>query len=180
LAARAGTRLSRPPATFEREHRTNLRNRTPPVGSADHRGVGDRLARVDAGPTWCHNGGVTETNVERARRGYEAALRGDFDVISAFLAPDVKWHGGDPSAPGACRNREQALEFMRQAAGRRGVGELIEIVDAGDKVVVIMRPPSKQGEHAALSANLTTFRDGKVIEMVHYANPEDALAAARV
>jgi ketosteroid isomerase-like protein len=126
--------------------------------------VGDRLARVDAGPTWCHNGGVTETNVERARRGYEAALRGDFDVISAFLAPDVKWHGGDPSAPGACRSREQALEFMRQAAGRRGVGELIEIVDAGDKVVVIMRPPSKQGQHAALSANLATFRDGKVIE----------------
>ena len=41
-----------------------------------------------------------------------------------------------------------------------------------------MRPPSGEGEPAALSANLTTFRDGKVVEMVHYANPEDALAAA--
>ena len=41
-----------------------------------------------------------------------------------------------------------------------------------------MRPPSGEGEPTALSANLTTFCDGKVIEMVHYANPEDALAAA--
>jgi len=29
-------------------------------------------------------------------------------------------------------------------------------------------------------ANLTTFRDGKVIEMVHYPDLEDALAAAGV
>ncbi len=43
-----------------------------------------------------------------------------------------------------------------------------------------MRPPSQEGEQAALSGNLTTFRDGKVIEMVHYPNPEDALAAAGV
>jgi ketosteroid isomerase-like protein len=125
-------------------------------------------------------GGVTETNVELARRGYEAALRGDVDVISELLDADVKWHGGDPSGPGACHDREQALEFMRQARRRRGVGELVDVVDAGDEVLVIMRPPSEEGEQAALSANLTTFRDGKVIEMVHYANPEDALAAAGV
>jgi hypothetical protein len=25
-------------------------------------------------------------------------------------------------------------------------------------------------------ANLTTFRNGKVVEMVHYPNPDDALA----
>jgi ketosteroid isomerase-like protein len=92
----------------------------------------------------------------------------------------VKWHGGNPSAPGACHNREQAIEFMRQARSRRRVGELVDIVDAGDKVVVIMRPPSDDGEPAALSANLTTFRDGKAIEMVHYPNPEDALDAAGV
>jgi ketosteroid isomerase-like protein len=118
----------------------------------------------------CDNGDVTETNLVLARRGYEAALRGDLNAIGELLDPDVKWHGGDRSAPGACHNREQALEFMRQARSRRRVGELIDVIDAGDKVVVIMRPPSGAGEQAALSANLTTFRDGKVIEMVHYAN----------
>jgi ketosteroid isomerase-like protein len=122
---------------------------------------------------------MSESNVELARRGYEAALRGDIDVIGELLDPDVMWHGGDPTAEGSCHNREEALEFMRQARARRGVGELVDVIDAGDRVVVIMRPPSVAGEPAALSANLTTFRDGKVIEMVHYPEPDDALAAAR-
>jgi hypothetical protein len=52
------------------------------------------------------------------------------------------------------------------------------VIGAGDKVVVIMRSPSNEGEPGALSANLTTFRDGKVIEMVHYPDPDEALAAA--
>jgi ketosteroid isomerase-like protein len=123
---------------------------------------------------------MPESNVEIARRGFEAALSGDVDAMREFLDPDVTWHGGDPSAAGACTNREQALEFMRRARSRRRIGELIEVVDAGDKVVVIMRPPSEDGQPSALSANLTTFRDGKAIEMVHYPNPEDALAAAGV
>jgi ketosteroid isomerase-like protein len=138
------------------------------------------LVQIARSRLQCDNGGVTETNVELARRGYEAALRGDLDAIGELLDTEVKWHGGDPSAPGACHNREQALEFMRKARSRRRVGELIDVIDAGDKVAVIMRPPSEGGEQAALSANLTTFRDGKVMEMVHYAKPEDALAAAGV
>jgi ketosteroid isomerase-like protein len=123
---------------------------------------------------------MAETNVEIARRGYEAALRGHLSALREFLDPDVKWHGGDLSAPGACHNREQALEFMRQARRRRGIGELVDIVGAGDKVVVIMRPAPGRGEPAALSANLTTMRDGKAIEMVRYPDPADALTAAGV
>jgi ketosteroid isomerase-like protein len=69
---------------------------------------------------------------------------------------------------------------MRRARSRRGVGELVDIVDPGEKVVVDHRPPSSGDEPAALSANLTTFRDGKAIEMVHYPNPKDALVAAGV
>jgi ketosteroid isomerase-like protein len=146
------------------------------------RSPGKAAASVERarGPPPCENGAVTETNVELARRGYEAALRGDLDTIREFLDPDVKWHGGDRSAPGACHNREQALEFMREARSRGGVGELVDVVDAGEQVVVIMRPPPHQGEPAEMIANLTTFRDGKVREMVHYANPDDALAAAGV
>jgi ketosteroid isomerase-like protein len=135
-------------------------------------GVGARLR--------CDNGVMTESNVEIARRGFEAALHGDLDAVREFLDPDVEWHGGDPSAAGACHYRDQALAFMRQALSRRRIGELVDVVGAGDRVVVIMRPPSEGGEPAALSANVTTFRDGKAIEMVHYPNPADALAAAGV
>jgi ketosteroid isomerase-like protein len=106
-------------------------------------------------------------------------MRGDLDALSAILDPDVKWHAGDPDAAYACQNRQQAVAFMRQNWGRRGAppGELVELVDAGDKVVVIMRRFGEDAE-PELVANLTTFRDGKVVEMVHYPNPDDARAAA--
>jgi ketosteroid isomerase-like protein len=61
----------------------------------------------------------------------------------------------------------------------RPPGELVELIDAGDKVVVIMRRLGDDGE-SELVANLTTFRDGKVIEMVHYPDPDEARAAAGV
>jgi ketosteroid isomerase-like protein len=114
--------------------------------------------------------------VDIARRGFEAVMRDDLDAIGELLDPNVKWHGGDPSANGACRNRAQALEFMRRARSRNPMGELVDVIDAGDRVVVIIRPASGDD----LTANLTTFCDGKVIEMVSYETPGDALTAAGV
>jgi ketosteroid isomerase-like protein len=118
-----------------------------------------------------------ETNVELARRGWEAALRGDLDTIGELLHPDVKWHGGDPTAQGACHNRAEALEFMRHGRFRRSRPELLDVIGVGDKVVVITQRPSEHGD-PIVTANLTTFRDGVAIEMVHYPDPQDALAAA--
>ncbi len=125
------------------------------------------------------DGALPVSNADLARRGYQAAAAGDFDVIRELLDPDVKWHGGDPSASMACHDRDEALAFMRHARGRRGIGELVDVIDAGDRVVVVMRPSSPPGQEAQLRANLTTFRDGKIVEMVAYDSPADAFAAAR-
>jgi ketosteroid isomerase-like protein len=122
---------------------------------------------------------VDESHVDIARRGYEAIARGDVEAVRDMLAPDVKWHGGDERASGACRSRDQVLEFMRQAHRRGGVGELVEVIDAGERVVVILRPPSTGPGESELRANLTTFRDGLVVEMVAFESPAAALAAAR-
>jgi ketosteroid isomerase-like protein len=123
---------------------------------------------------------MSESNAVIARRGYEAIARGDVDAIADLLHPDVKWHGGDPTATDGCVNRAQVLTWMRRRTVPRGVAELVEVVDAGDQVVVIMRWPADGDEPSELIANLTTFRDGKVVEMVHYPDPNDALTAAGV
>jgi ketosteroid isomerase-like protein len=121
---------------------------------------------------------VSETNVELARRGWEAAVRGDLDEIAALLDPDVKWHAGDPTAEGTCQNRGQALQWMERARTRRPLPELVEVKDAGDKVVLVLRPEGAPGEEPVLTANVSTIRDGKVVEMVHFDSVEDALRAA--
>jgi ketosteroid isomerase-like protein len=120
---------------------------------------------------------MSAENVELARRGYEAVTRGDFELIGEMLADDVKWHGGDEFAEGACRNRAQALRFMQAGIEQGRLGELVDVIDAcGDRVVVVIRPPGEDSPRA----NVTTFRDGKVVEMVAYESPEEALAAVGV
>jgi ketosteroid isomerase-like protein len=122
---------------------------------------------------------MAESNVDAARRGFEAALRGDLQALGELLDPEVKWHGGDPTAAGSCQNRDQALAFIGQSELiRGGEVELVDVVGVGDRVVVIMRPPAGGGRPASPVANVTTFRDGKVVEIVHYPNPDDALVAA--
>jgi len=119
------------------------------------------------------------SNGELVRRGFEAARRGDLDALRELLHPDVRWHGGDPSAAGACANCEQALGVMGEARARGPLPELVDVIEAGEKVVVVLRHASGEGE-GAIRANLTTFRDGRVVEMVHFPRLADALAAARV
>jgi Ketosteroid isomerase-related protein len=123
---------------------------------------------------------MSESNAQIARRGFDAMLCGDLKVIAEMLDPEVKWHGGDPSM--GCQNRAEALEFMRRRSPAVARTSSWSTVEAGDKVVVIMRPqdPEDQGdEPPSPVANLTTFRDGKVVEMVAYPDPEEALEAAR-
>jgi ketosteroid isomerase-like protein len=122
---------------------------------------------------------MTSTNVELARQGFEALKRGDLSEAEALLDENVKWHMGDPDSVGACRNRTQALAYMRRPE-RRGPGELVDVIDAGDRVVVITQPPPSGPEPEPLHGQITTFRDGKVIEMVGYETVEEALAAAGV
>ena len=85
----------------------------------------------------------------------------------------MRWHGGDPDGEGACRNRDEALEVIRQAFDQGFAADLVSVIGAGDRVVVILRPAGAD----RTVANLTTFREGRAIEMVHFPNPDDALAA---
>jgi hypothetical protein len=123
---------------------------------------------------------VVESNVEAARRGFEAVLHSDLDTLAEFLDPLVRWHGGDPAAPGACHNRVEALAFLRRSRLLQpGGAALLDAVGIGDKVVLILRRRADADDPGSEVANLATFQDGRVIEMVHYPHPCDALTAAR-
>lgn len=116
-------------------------------------------------------------NADTAIAGLQAVARGDFDAIAGLLDPEVKWHGGNPAD--GCQNRAQALAWMR-GRGDRNVGPLPELVgvhEVGDRVLVIMQPaPSDEDPAPQRTANLATFRDGRVVEMVHFDDADLALA----
>ena len=80
---------------------------------------------------------MSAANVERARRGFDAVVSGDYEALSEFLDPAVQWHGGDPTAEGACHTSDDVVEFIRLARERGGVGELVDVIDCGDQVVVV-------------------------------------------
>ncbi|HEV3228687.1 MAG TPA: nuclear transport factor 2 family protein [Solirubrobacteraceae bacterium] len=120
---------------------------------------------------------MSESNAELARLGFEAIARGDLDAIEDLLDREVQWHGGHPG-PWSCHNREDALDFIRQARSNGRVGELVDVIEAGERVVVVMRPPGALADSAdELRANVTTFRDGKVVEMQAYPSVSAALQA---
>lgn len=120
---------------------------------------------------------MSAENVELVRRGYAAAAAGDLSTIRELLDPDVKWHGGNPAD--GCQNRAQTLRFM-QRPGALGLGRLLDVIDAGDRVVVVLQPRDPHGATLPPRANVTTLRDGRVVEMVAYETPEAACAAAGV
>jgi ketosteroid isomerase-like protein len=128
---------------------------------------------------WWEDAAVSAANLEIARRGYEALARGDVEAIRELLDPAVRWHGGDPDAPGACHGPDEVLEFIRRARLRGPLPELVDVIDAGDQVVVVLRPAATPGQETGLRANRTRFRAGRIVEMVAHETPDDALTAAR-
>ena len=114
---------------------------------------------------------MSAANVEAARRGFDAAMRGDLAALEQLLDPDVKWHGGDPAS--GCQNKEEALHFVQQALDNGIRAELVDVIDEGDQVIVVLQPAGADTPRA----NLTTFKNGKVVEMIAFESPEDARAA---
>jgi ketosteroid isomerase-like protein len=123
---------------------------------------------------------VPLTNVELVRRGWDAASRGDFEAVSEMLAPGVRWHGaGD--ATGGCQNRQETLEFMREAISRGIRVTLLEARDlgAGRVLALLQRNLPHEGDPSGQRpqphAEILTVRDGKIAEMVVYQSAEEAL-----
>jgi ketosteroid isomerase-like protein len=122
-------------------------------------------------------GALSEANVAIARHAYEAIARGNGRAIWNMLHATVTSRGADADV--ARNGRRDVLRFMRQAVSDGSAGELVDVIDAGSQVIVLLRPAALGGVQRAMHANVATFRQGKVIEIVAYRSLGAVLLASR-
>jgi uncharacterized protein len=128
---------------------------------------------------------VSAEQVEIARKGYEAFVRGDFDAALELMDPEIEAHD-PPEMPDAAIHRgreavrrdwEQTFELFEDFTI-----ELERWFDAGDEVVVFVRYRGRGRESGAeveaLLAHVWTVRDGKAIRLRQYLDGANALRAA--
>lgn len=124
---------------------------------------------------------MTQSNLELVRAGFASAMRGDVAALEAILAPDVYW-GAPGDRQDGCHNRRQALHWMRAAIDRGVTLKLIDVRELADgRVLTVLQriAPLEGGDGPPPPhAQLVSFRDGQVTEMLVYPSPEDAEAAA--
>jgi ketosteroid isomerase-like protein len=130
---------------------------------------------------------MSKDDIELARRGYEAVMRGDLDALAEVLAPNLTWHWWE-HGPWDCHSREEALAVIRERLSQNAIGDLREVSDlGGGRVLVVtgLRPDSEISpadlglpEGHDETANIVTIRDGRVIAMHDYRTRAEAVEAA--
>lgn len=118
--------------------------------------------------------------IEKARGGLEAWQRGDVEALAPLLHPEVEltwWEPGEWD----CHGREAVLSLLRVRADKGASAAEIELIDAGEDMIVSSRAEAvRVGPAAGLRpATLIVFRDGLAVEMRQFRSREEALAAAR-
>ncbi len=106
---------------------------------------------------------------QQVRATWEALSRGDFDTVGAAFAADARWLAVE-DGPWNCESRTQILNVMRENRARRVLeGEVEEVLDVGERVVVAFRPARHDPEGWPLDNGIRyvvlTLRDDLVTEM---------------
>ncbi len=126
------------------------------------------------------------TNIEIIWTDWLDALRRcDLDALAARLAPEVTHRG--VRADLICPNRDAVLASARNRSRMLPTVEAIELVAAGDQVVLSVRAPqvgvplsaaAHPDERRGIAAIVFTLRDGLITAMQDYPTRADALEAA--
>ncbi len=123
---------------------------------------------------------MPESNAESVRLGFEAAARGEVDAVAALLDEHVYW--GAPGHENGCQNRDQALRWMSEGISRGINVDVVETRELSDgRVLVVLQrniPRDGESEPPAPHAQIVSFRDGKITEMLVYPTADEALGAA--
>ena len=124
------------------------------------------------------------------RHFYDEAARGNFWVGKEVFDPGIEWQWnsafggltGDKTYRGFHEVEAATMEWLSSWEWYRI--ELEELVDAGDKVVALVRGMGRARgatlDVVAPAAQIWTMRDGKAIAFRDYTDREEALQAAGV
>ena len=112
----------------------------------------------------------------------DAMRRGDMDALASRLAPEVSHRGVRSDM--ICPDRESVLANARNRSEELPDVGAIELVAAGDHVVLSVRAPSvgmPLSDDAPMRGQASivfTLRDGMITQMQDYLSRAEALAAA--
>jgi uncharacterized protein len=128
---------------------------------------------------------MSQENVEASRRMWDRFLADDIPGTLAFLDQEIEVHDV-PGLPDArvYHGRQGWLDQIKnfREAFTEMAYEPLEFIDAGDKVVAVIRATgvAKVGglEGEATYAQVETSRDGKVVTMQYFSSKDQALEAA--
>ena len=127
---------------------------------------------------------MSQENVELVRDHYNTFISGDREAALAAYHPDVVFDATLRPEGAVYHGREGVNEAMRVWIGAWDdwTLELHEIVDAGDKVLMIARE-SGRGKGSGIEIDhivyvLFTFRDGMIASWKGFLDRGSALAAA--
>ncbi len=128
---------------------------------------------------------MAREDVETVRRTYDAYARGDLAEAGGAYSEDTVWDVSRfrPDLK-VHRGRAELAESIRtwREPWTDHFFSLEHLVDAGDRVVAVIREGGKGRESGAevtiRYGQLITVRDGKIVETIVYRDPKDAFEAA--
>ena len=119
-----------------------------------------------------------ESNIEIVWADWvDAIRRGDIERLARRITPTTVHRGVHPEL--ICRNGAEVVENARSSSEQLPQVGAIELIAAGDHVVLGIRAPDigPEGEQGQIFI-VFTLRDGLIVEIHDYLVRGDALAAA--
>jgi ketosteroid isomerase-like protein len=124
---------------------------------------------------------------ELIRIAYEAYARGDLATMLEVVDSDLEWTYLDPSLenpePQVCHGRDEFEAALRHRAEQGLMSELEEVLENGDRVMVVTRTPGIDAHRVrqADDRNFTVFtvREGRIVALRDCRDRDEALAAIR-
>lgn len=86
-----------------------------------------------------------DDNVRWVHDTWDAVSRGDLAPLEAVLAPDAQWRAVY-DGPWNCKNKAAIIEVMGRNLANGLSGEVEEVLELGDRLVVAFRPEHHLGD----------------------------------